>query len=69
METIRVLGQREREAKPAIQQVTPVCEHSQAALRLYGPRREERKSDGDLEPSAGFPALYRLLLVISGPTS
>lgn len=63
MEKIRVLGQREREAKPAIQQVTPVCEHSQAALRLYRPRREERKNDGDLEP------LYRLLLVISGPTS
>lgn len=63
MEKIQVLGQREREAKPAILCVSTAKLH--CAFIAPGERRE---SD-DLEPSAGFLALYRLLLVISGPTS
>lgn len=63
MEKIQVLGQREREAKPAIQQVTPVCEHSQAALRLYRPE------SGEKETVTWRQVQYCLLVVISGPTS
>lgn len=59
MEKIQVLGQREREAKPAILCVSTAKLH--CAFIAPGAKCEF--------PSRGFLALYRLLLVISGPTS